>query len=173
MIQQGEATQTIGSGLPFPRDSRGLYPGLIPDQRIVRKLKRIWPYAHVEWDREMGRWRLYDMRPKFKKREALVCTVQNADGSYRNLDDRLVEQYAICVWLMRHAEGRTEGEAAQEFDRKLEKARAELIAVRHRQDEEERQARLREDFWAIKNNFDKGLLAPEAREESRTIYSHA
>lgn len=201
LFEQAASPQTIGSGLELPRDSRGFYPERYADPRIVRRLKSLNRHAELEWDRGRGRWVLYDMAPEYvqypwlrgvpnwvrpylyehgvllQEANALVCTWQYPDGSYRPLSSDLVRDYEIALWRIRTYEGyqrhaQSAADAAVDFDKELD-ARREAL----RQAEVEKVwARAREDlserYWHIKANADKNIYDDPVKERERKIISY-
>ena len=94
-----------------------------PDARIVKQLKAYDPYLSVRWDRGRERWVLY-------YRDWLVSIVQNQDGSFRPLDERLiVHTMAIDAW--KHKDGaammRVMNEHNHQLDLKQKRAFSEMV----------------------------------------------
>lgn len=200
LIEQGQTARVIGAGLEMPRDSRGFYPERYADPWIVRRLRALSRHASLEWDRVRGRWTLYDLDPKYvqypwlrgvpnwvrpflyehgtllQEANALVCTWQWPDGSYRPLSMDLVRDFETAIWRLKHYEGlrrqaEDAGQAAADFDRELEERRE---ALRQRETEKVWQ-RAREDmaerYWHIKANADKNIYDDPVKAPERKIIS--
>jgi len=194
LIEQGQTASTIGAGLEMPRDSRGLYPERYADRSIVRSLRALSRHASLEWDRERGRWVLYDLNPAYvqhpdlkgtpnwarppalRESGALVATWQYPDGAYRPLSMELVREFERALWRMRRYQGlrrqaESASQAAADFDRELEERREAL-----RQAEVEKvYARAREDMESryrfIKANADKNIYDDPVKAPERKIIS--
>lgn len=184
LFEEGQATHVVGSGLEAPRDSRGFYPEKYADPALLRRLKALDPFAEVQWDRVKGRWVLYSFDPRytkfpwfrgvpehvkpteFQETNALVCTWQHPDGSFRELGPDLVRQYEICLWRMRFYGG-----DAADYDREiiergdaLRQKAIEQVYADARQDMKER-------FWHIKANADKNIYSDPVKEPEKKIFS--
>lgn len=183
LFERGEATRTIGSGLEAPRDSRGFYPEQYADPRIVRALKQIDRDAHLEWDRERGRWVLYNLNREYirfpelagvpnyarplplREVDALVVTWQYPDGSYRPLSFELVRQYQIAVWRQQFFRN------AAQYDDEILKRQKEAIEQEKERLHAEARGQLTERYWHIKANADKGIYHDPVKVREPKIFS--
>lgn len=64
--------------------------GMTPDRGFVKQLKRLDPDLDVVWNRFKERWIIIE-RGKETGRWHIVMRVQNEDGSYRPLDNRILK----------------------------------------------------------------------------------
>lgn len=71
----------------------------IPDWSFEKRLKGYDPLLSVRWAAHKERWEiLRDLpnRTNTYRRKAVIMTIQNEDGSYRGLDERVLEDLRRC-----------------------------------------------------------------------------
>lgn len=73
---------------------------MFPDWAIVKELKRIDPRLRVDWNRAKERWVIYETG-YVTGRDHIVMRVEEDDGSYRSLDQRVTKELEYIKWLSR------------------------------------------------------------------------
>jgi len=92
--------------------NRGYYGSELytPDSGFIRSLKAMDPGLFVTWNRVKERWIIYEKGYQ-SGRDHIVCRVENEDGSFRPLDNRIIESLSKAKWMW--------DKGVNEFDRML------------------------------------------------------
>lgn len=118
------------------RDSRGLYPEIVPDRAIVARIRRVDPRWRVEFDRVRGRFVLFHDHPGYAPQSLRIkegprgfprsvsdptFTVKTKAGGFQPLDERTIARVEMAAWLERKCKSAADFDA--EIDRIMEEER--------------------------------------------------